>query len=78
MLSSQRVLSAGGVALALALLLAPALWNGFPLLQWDSGGYIARAFEPYLVPSRSVVYGYFAAAGGVLNYWPVVLAQAAA
>ena len=78
MLSSQRVRSAGGVALALALLLAPALWNGFPLLQWDSGGYIARAFEPYLVPSRSVVYGYFAAAGWPLNYWPVVLAQAAA
>lgn len=78
MLPSQRALGAGCFVLALAILLAPALWNGFPLLQWDSGGYIARAFEPYLVPSRSVVYGYFAAAGWPLNYWPVVLVQAAA
>ncbi|HAR13737.1 MAG: hypothetical protein CFE30_21610 [Bradyrhizobium sp. PARBB1] len=24
------------------LLLAPAFWNGYPLLQWDTGGYLAR------------------------------------
>ena len=24
------------------MLLAPALWNGYPLLQWDTGGYLAR------------------------------------
>jgi hypothetical protein len=47
-----------GAALAAILtLLAPALWNGFPLLQYDTGGYLARWFEGYLVPSRSVVYG---------------------
>ena len=42
-------------------LLAPAIWNGFPLLQYDTGGYLARWFEGYLVPSRSVVYGLFVA-----------------
>jgi hypothetical protein len=59
------------------LLLAPALWNGFPLLQYDTGGYLARWFEGYLVPSRSTVYGLFAVAGWPLDFWPEVLVQAA-
>src|SRR5215467_836189 len=40
-------------------LLAPALWNGYPLLQWDTGGYLARWYEGYLVPSRSIVFGLY-------------------
>jgi hypothetical protein len=28
-------------------LIAPALWNGYPLLQWDTGGYLARWYEGY-------------------------------
>ena len=39
------------------MLLAPAPWNGYPLLQWDTGGYLARWYEGYLVPSRSTVFG---------------------
>jgi hypothetical protein len=67
-----------GAALAAVLtLLAPALWNGFPLLQYDTGGYLARWFEGYLVPSRSVVYGLLVAAGSPLDFWPVVVLQAA-
>jgi hypothetical protein len=65
-----------GVAATL-LLLAPAMWNGFPFLQYDTGGYLARWFEGYLVPSRSTVYGLFAVAGWPLDFWPEVLAQAA-
>ena len=41
--------------LSMALLSAPAVWNRFPLLQYDTGGYLARWYEPYLVPSRAVV-----------------------
>ncbi len=68
-----------GLALAATLLLlAPALWNGFPLLQYDTGGYLARWFEGYLVPSRAVTYGLFLAAGWPLDFWPVVFLQAAA
>jgi hypothetical protein len=68
-----------GAALAATLvLLAPALWNGFPLLQYDTGGYLARWWEGYLVPSRSVVYGLFVAAGWPLDFWPVIALQAAA
>ena len=39
----------------LVALLLPALWNGYPLLQFDTGGYLARWYEGYLVPSRSTV-----------------------
>ena len=38
------------------LLLVPAIWNGYPLLEYDTGGYLARWYEGYLVPSRSTVY----------------------
>jgi hypothetical protein len=49
--------------LSMALLSAPAVWNRFPLLQYDTGGYLARWYEPYLVPSRAVVYGLILNAG---------------
>src|SRR5262249_40258400 len=62
----------------LGLLLAPALWNGFPLLQHDTGGYLARWFEGYLVPSRPAAYGLVLAATTHMAFWPVVAAQAAA
>ena len=41
------------------MLLAPAFWNGYPLLQSDTGGYLARWYEGYLVPSRSTVFGLY-------------------
>jgi hypothetical protein len=63
---------------AIVTLLAPALWNGFPLLEYDTGGYLARWFEGTLVPSRSTVYGLFAVAGWPLDFWPVLVLQAAA
>jgi hypothetical protein len=58
-------------------LTAPALWNGFPLLQWDTGGYLARWFEGYLVPSRPGMYGLILLGGAWANFWPVVVLQAA-
>ena len=63
--------------LCVALLCAPALWNGFPLLQYDTGGYLVRWYEGYLVPSRAVLYGLFLNAGQWWNFWPVVAVQAA-
>ena len=41
----DRALWALAVILSIALLIAPALWNGFPLLQYDTGGYLARWYE---------------------------------
>src|SRR6185295_18391201 len=63
---------------ATLLLLAPALWNGFPLLQFDTGGYFARWYEGTLEESRSTVYGLFLTALARPDFWPVVLAQALA
>jgi hypothetical protein len=57
------------------LLLLPALWNGFPLLQWDTGGYLARWYEGTLAVSRSTVYGLFLYALQAPNFWPVVVLQ---
>jgi hypothetical protein len=59
------------------LLIAPAIWNGFPLLQYDTGGYLARWFEGTLVPSRAVAYGLMLTAGAPLAFWPVIILQAA-
>ena len=51
------------------MLVAPALWNGYPLLQWDTGGYLARWYEGYLVPSRSTVYGLYLHFGEGSGFW---------
>ncbi|TFV48867.1 hypothetical protein E4K65_11525 [Bradyrhizobium niftali] len=57
-------------ALALPLLIiAPAFWNGYPLLQWDTGGYLARWYEGYLVPSRSTVFGLYLHCGESFGFW---------
>jgi hypothetical protein len=51
------------------MLIAPALWNGYPLLQWDTGGYLARWYEGYLVPSRSTVFGLYLHLGEDSRFW---------
>jgi hypothetical protein len=59
-------------------LIAPALWNGYPLLQWDTGGYLARWYEGYLVPSRSTVFGLYLHLGEGSDFWLDLVAQALA
>jgi hypothetical protein len=67
----------GSTLSAAFILMLPALWNRFPLLEYDTGGYLARWFEGYLVPSRSTTYGLVLAAGWPLDFWPIVILQAA-
>jgi hypothetical protein len=71
-LSARRTGSArvwiAAVAIPL-MLIAPALWNGYPLLQYDTGGYLARWYEGYLVPSRSTVFGLYLHVGEDSNFW---------
>ena len=58
------------IAIAIPLLLiAPAIWNGYPLLQFDTGGYLARWYEGYLVPSRSTVFGLYLHFGQGSYFW---------
>ena len=58
-------------------MLAPALWNGFPLLQYDTGGYLARWYEGTLEQSRSTVYGLFLNLLTWPDFWPAIVVQAA-
>src|SRR5437868_14177596 len=57
------------------MLLAPALWNGFPHLQFDTGGYFARWHEGRLEESRSTVYGAFLQFLSWPDFWSVIIAQ---
>lgn len=56
-------------------LMGPAIWNGFPLLEWDTGGYLARWYDHTLVINRAVPYGLFLNAGSLLAFWPVLVVQ---
>jgi hypothetical protein len=67
----------GSAIAATAMLLVPAIWNRFPLLEYDTGGYLARWFEGTLVISRSTVYALFLFIFAHPDFWPVIVAQAA-
>jgi hypothetical protein len=67
-LTEARSVWIAAVAIPMSLL-APALWNGYPLLQWDTGGYLARWYEGYLVPSRSTVFGLYLHFGEESGFW---------
>lgn len=70
---------AWAIAVAIPLmLLVPAFWNGYPLLQSDTGGYLARWYEGYLVPSRSTVFGLYLHIGEGSYFWLNLAIQALA
>ena len=71
------MLRIGGTLAATLVLLAPAIWNRFPLLQYDTGGYLARWYEGYLVPSRSSAYGLFLMLLSWPDFWPAIVVQSA-
>jgi hypothetical protein len=50
----------------------------YPLLQWDTGGYLARWYEAYLVPTRSTVFGLYLHDGEGSNFWINLSLQAPA
>ena len=67
-LAESGLVWAAAIAIPI-LLVAPAIWNGYPLLQWDTGGYLARWYEGYLVPSRSTVFGLYLHFGEGSSFW---------
>lgn len=60
-----------------AALMTPALWNGFPLIFPDTGGYLTRPIEGALGMGRSALYGLFLYAGVPFSFWPNALLQSA-
>jgi hypothetical protein len=65
-----------GAAMVLVLL-APAIWNGFPLIFPDTGGYLMAAMTGTPMHGRSALYGLFLSAGVSFAFWPCVILQAA-
>jgi hypothetical protein len=65
------------LTVSVGALLAPALWNRFPVVFFDTGGYMSRVMEMDLVPGRSFFYGLFlwAASLGWWSFWGPVLVQ---
>jgi hypothetical protein len=65
------------LAFSVAVFLSPALWNGFALVFFDTGGYVRRVLEMTLAPGRSIFYGLFlwATSIGWWSFWGPVLAQ---
>src|SRR4030095_13240914 len=72
-----RIIRTAAAVAATLMLVAPALWNGFALLQFDTGGYLARWYEGTLEESRSTVYGLFLNVMARPDLLPAVLVQAA-
>ncbi|MBM3541836.1 MAG: hypothetical protein FJX51_07300, partial [Alphaproteobacteria bacterium] len=64
-------------ALAAAILyLWPAVLNGFPLVYWDTGGYLMAGVEDAYEPNRSIWYAWFLEHAGLPSAWGVAIAQA--
>ena len=62
---------------SLSIFLAPALWNGFPIVFHDTAGYAGSVLEMRLMPGRSFFYGLFlwGLSLGWWSFWGPVLAQ---
>ena len=66
-----------GVLAAAAVLLWPALWNGYPIVFADTGTYLSQAIHRYAGWDRPVFYSLFMLPlHATVTVWPVVAAQA--
>ena len=65
------------VPAAAALLLWPALWNGYPIVFADTGTYLSQAIHRYAGWDRPVFYSLFMLPlHGTVTTWPVIGVQA--
>ena len=76
MTPETRFLFAGTAMLA-ALFLGIAAWNGFPLMYYDTAGYLVQGLTGAFLAERSPVYSLLLLATGArISLWPVVILQA--
>jgi hypothetical protein len=65
------------IAAAAALLLWPAVWNGYPIVFADTGTYLSQAIHRYAGWDRPVFYSVFMLPlHATVTVWPVVVVQA--
>src|SRR3984957_19117862 len=65
-----------GVPMLAAIFLGVGWWNGFPLMFYDTGAYLAEGLSGAFLVERSPVYSlllFFT--GGGFSLWPVVILQ---
>ncbi len=67
---------AGSYAAMVAIILLPAIWNGFPFVYSDTGGYLLRPFTHDFDMGRSAFYGAFLATGIAVDFWSNAIIQA--
>ena len=65
------------IVLLVPLLLSVAIWNGFPLIFYDTGAYILQGLGREFVVERSPVYSLFLSyGGGGKSLWLIAVIQA--
>jgi len=79
-LPARPVQGAGNCALGLAILtpmfLSAAIWNGFPLIFYDTSAYVLEGLGHIFLVERAPVYAEFLfLAGARFSLWPVVILQ---
>jgi hypothetical protein len=61
---SRPLWEAIAIVIVCPLLLSAAIWNGFPLIFYDTGAYMLQSFGDKFVPERSPVFSLFILLGG--------------
>lgn len=69
--------TAAGVAILAALFLGVAVWNGFPLIFYDTGAYVLEGLGHVFLVERAPVYSELLfLTGGAFSLWLIVILQA--
>ena len=72
-----RLATALGLGVLSLMFLAPAIWNGFPLIFYDTGAYVLEGLGHIFLVERAPVYAELLfLAGGSFSLWPIVVLQA--
>ena len=75
-MGNQAIVRHGAYLVAVVLLCAPAIWNGFPLMFDDVGGYLERWPTASLALGRSTVYGSLVWFTSGTHFIPAIVVQA--
>lgn len=75
--AGDKAAEIAAILILVPLLLAAALWNGFPIIFYDTGAYLLQGLAGVFVEERSPFYSLFLRLmGASWSLWPVVIAQA--
>ena len=66
-----------GMIILSVMLLSAAIWNGFPLIFYDTGAYVLEGLGHIFLVERAPVYAELLfLAGGAFSLWPIAVLQA--